>query len=75
MNRYDYQVIETFCEAFEIPTYGLSVHMVTGTSNTLCISIKDISSDCAAVTRLAKQCRRLQLDPIHLLDVIEDFLS
>ena len=75
MNRYDYQVIESFCEAFGVTTYGISVHMMTDTSNTLCISIKDISSDCAVVTRLAAQCQRLQLDPIHLLDVIEYFLS
>lgn len=74
MKRYDYQVIESFCEAFGVTTYGLSVHMVTSTSSMLCISIKDISSDRAAVIRLAAQCQRLQLDPIHLLDVIEDFL-
>lgn len=75
MKRYDYQVIESFCEELDVTTYGLSICAVTGTQIDPYMSIKGISSDWVAITRLAEQCQRLQLDPIHLLDVIEDFLS
>lgn len=75
MKQYDYQVIESFCEEFGVTTYGLSVCTVIDEQTAPRISIKDISSNRAAVIRLAEQCQRLQLNPIHLPDVIEDFLS
>ena len=75
MKQYDYQVIESFCEAFGVITYGISACTTTGGETTVCKCIRDISSDRDAIARLAAQCQRLQLDPIHLLDVIEDFLS
>ncbi len=35
----------------------------------------DISCDRNMVLNLAEQCTRLQLDPIHLLDVVMDAIS
>ena len=70
MKQYDYHVIEFFCEECQIITYGLSVYRIGDSQLEPCISIKDISSNRAAVAQLAAQCQRLQLDPIHLLDMI-----
>ena len=37
-------------------------------------SISDVSANEAFVTELCELCTRLQLHPIHLIDVIEDSL-
>ena len=39
------------------------------------MSISDVSTDKAVVTDLAKCYSNAQLAPIHLYDVVEDFLS
>ena len=36
--------------------------------------VSDVSTDRAAVEQLARRCTDGQLDPIHLLDVVEDAL-
>ena len=38
------------------------------------ITVSDVSLDKAFVEGLAKLCTELQLDPIHLFDVVEDAL-
>lgn len=41
-----------------------------------CIArLRDITSDKTALAELASLCNRLQLSPIHLHDVVEDFLA
>ena len=35
----------------------------------------DVSADAARVRQLVGDCNRYCLDPIHLMDVIEDFLA
>ena len=37
--------------------------------------VSDVSTDRAAVEQLARRCTEGQLDPIHLLDVVEDALG
>lgn len=37
--------------------------------------IEDITTDYARLAVLVKLCNELVLDPIHLEDVVEDFLS
>lgn len=37
--------------------------------------ISDVSIDSALVTRLAELCTACQLDPVHLMDVVEDALA
>ena len=37
-------------------------------------SVRDVSSDKAALTQLVNDCNRLKLSIVHLDDVIEDFL-
>ena len=38
-------------------------------------SISDISTDIEPIERLVEICNNLQLDPIHLQDVVTDFLA
>ena len=42
---------------------------------TILESISDISSDIEPVEHLVELCNNLQLDPIHLQDVVTDFLA
>lgn len=42
---------------------------------TILESISDISSDIRSVKRLVELCNNLQLDRIHLQDVVTDFLA
>ena len=41
----------------------------------LCMKISDVSPDECMVSTLASLCTSEQLEPIHLYDVIEDFLN
>ena len=38
------------------------------------ISVRDVCTDRRRVERLVEDCNRLGLSPLHLRDVIEDFL-
>lgn len=42
---------------------------------TILESISDISTYIEPIERLVKVCNNLQLDPIHLQDVVTDFLA
>ena len=52
-------------------SYGLQICFSDGTQ--LCL--EDLSTDHRAVQRFAALCNRLQPEPIHLEDILEDFLS
>lgn len=39
------------------------------------LQIADLSLSGSSVERLAEQCNRLELSPLHLRDVVEDFLA
>ena len=75
MNRCEYHVIESFCEEVGIVTYGISAWQRYSRKIVEVCSIEDISPDKRAVLKVAEYCQRVQLSPIHLMDVIEDFLS
>lgn len=56
------------------PIYGLAVYRV-GVFGIRChLLVEGISEDAAFVRRLARDCTRGQLDPIHIYDVIIDRL-
>ena len=74
MNRYEYHVVESVCEALGVTTYGISFWRRQAGGNLEVCSVKDISSDREAVLQLAERCQRAQLSFMHLMDVIEDFL-
>lgn len=54
--------------------FGLYVLNIQDGIETEVMHLPDISTDFSFVLRLADILTRKQLDPIHLLDVIEDFL-
>ena len=42
---------------------------------TIVASVRDITSDKKRLKKLVDDCNRLELSTVHLLDVVEDFLS
>lgn len=56
-------------------SYGLRAIFLSGGICQEITKISDISTDSVTVALLAQQCTREQLYPVHLMDVIEDFLS
>ncbi len=57
--------------------YGIAIYAdaeADGTA-TVIASVHDITSDVQALTDLVQRCNRVRLSPIHLEDVIEDFLT
>lgn len=51
--------------------YGIALkNMINGK----CISFHDISIEKKDILKLISLCNELQLDPIHIRDVIDDFL-
>ena len=70
---YVYTVIESGCqvEGYKYTGYGICVeNTATGESR----SFKDISVRRKEIEELSDRCNRLQLDPIHIEDIIDDFL-
>ena len=59
-------------QAFGIAVYADAEE--TGTA-TIINSVHDITANESALQELVSQCNELELSPIHLLDVVEDFLS
>ena len=72
---YRYFLQETWQPARMRCSYGLlGQQRQSGCWTTLAV-ISPFSDDRAAVERLAKLCTAQQLDPVHLFDVIHDFLD
>ena len=55
--------------------YGILVQKYLQTHWTTISFVVPFSNDRPGVTRLAKLCTEQQLDPIHLFDVIHDFMN
>ena len=53
--------------------YGIAAYAED--KQTCIAKLHDITSDKNALAELVSLCNRLQLSPIHLHDVIEDFLT
>ena len=52
-------------------TYGIAA-----LSNGKCVAfVSDISTSSSAVRGLAKRCNKNSLDPVHLVDIVDDFLA
>ena len=61
----------------ERTSYGIAIYADAehdGTT-TVIASVHDITADKPGLTALVQQCNRLELSPIHLHDVVEDFLN
>ena len=59
----------------DVPTFGIALFTRNGNRSKLIKAIPDLSTDRMAVEKLVGLCNDLQLDPIHLDDVVEDFLT
>ena len=55
--------------------YGIKVLSVTQQHTKILVYIPDISLSRQAVVSLAECCTQKHLSPIHIFDVIEDFLA
>lgn len=66
---------EAHGEARMLYAYGILVQKYLQTHWTTIFFVVPFSNDRPGVTRLAKLCTEHQLDPIHLFDVIQDFMN
>lgn len=59
-----------------IASYGIAAYVDSSENDSLCIinSVRNITCDIMSIEKLTDMCNRLELSPIHLNDVIEDFL-
>lgn len=57
--------------------YGIAAYADADEDGTATIvkSIHDITANEQSLKDLIERCNRLELSPIHLMDVVEDFLS
>lgn len=68
---------EQLLENEKVMTYGILVYYYDDISceNTKIVSINDISTYKEQVEKLVNLCNKLSLSPLHLMDVILDFIS
>ncbi len=62
-------------EGVRYVTYGIRIRMSYTFMGEYVRSVSDLCLDRGRMETLCEQCGRLQLDPIHLDEVIEDFLG
>lgn len=72
-----YQVVNnTYFNNKEIVhTYGIAFTITYDDCIVVFSAIHDICRDLAAINQLVELCNQLHLDPIHLQDVVDDFLA
>lgn len=56
-------------------TYGIEVFEETELGNKMAIVISDISFNREAVQTVVELCNRLELSPVHIYDVVDDYLT
>ncbi len=73
-NHVTYNLIEGFFTVEQKTHKGCGISVTESKSDDK-ICFNDISTNKEAVVNLISLCNELQLAPIHIKDVIEDFLS
>lgn len=71
---YRYFLHEMMIPSYRSPAYGILAKQRFGQGWVTITLVSAFSHDKRAVEQLAARCTELQLSPIHLLDVIQDFL-
>lgn len=71
---YQYRLTENRLYTEELGQYVSFGIDVANSSGQIILSVPDVSPDRQLVTDLCACCTQLQLDPIHLFDVLEDTL-
>ncbi|MBQ7931702.1 MAG: hypothetical protein IJ334_11880 [Clostridia bacterium] len=56
-------------------TYGIALADITDGCAVIIEAIPDLSPDRERTSRLAGLCTELHLSPLHLADVVDDFLA
>lgn len=58
-------------------SYGIAAYadVVEDGTATIVASVHDVTSDKQALCELVSICNRLELSSVHLMDVVEDFLT
>lgn len=59
----------------ESATYGIALTDISDGYAAIIESMPNLSQDKEQVCRLAELCTELHLSPLHLADVVEDFLA
>ncbi|MBE6617128.1 MAG: hypothetical protein E7627_04200 [Ruminococcaceae bacterium] len=75
--EHKYIVVECnyICDAVSRKSYGIAYVCVSDGVVTILQSVTDITSDKCAIEHIVDLCCRLQLDPIHLNDIVEDYIE
>lgn len=68
-----YIMIETKYDSYR--TYGIALADFSAEVPVIVKSVPDLSSDKERVYRFTVLCTRLELSPLHLADVVDDFLA
>lgn len=71
---YRYFLHEMMIPSYPSPAYGILAKQRSGQDWVTITLVSAFYHDKHAVEQLAARCTKLQLSPIHLLDVIQDFL-
>ncbi len=71
----DYQYLVIDSEINGRHSYGIAAVVMYDDIPAILDSIVDLSTNAAAVAMLVENCNMLALDPIHLRDVVYDFVT
>ncbi len=74
MNNYLYTVFKSIHTIDDITYTSFGIVITSTQDNSVIERIKDISTSEAKITKLVNLCNELSLEPIHIYDVIEDFI-
>lgn len=77
MNQFRFHAVkQDYCteDAGRYTAYAISAEEQTPRGWINAFTVQDISCDPALVCRMAEQCTRFQVSPVHLPDVIQDTL-
>lgn len=55
--------------------YGIALVRVNDDVMSILQTVADISSDRVSVEKFIEACNKLELDPVHLQDAVEDFIA
>ncbi len=75
--KIEYSVIKTsyLYNKEEKAVYGIAVLQTEENETVLEDAVYDISSDLEGISALADKCNKLELSPLHLREVIEDYFG
>lgn len=74
-----YDILEEMIASDDVSriSYGIVVYSESEADGTVTIlkAVHNITEDRPAIAELVSLCNRLELSPLHLLDIVDDFLN